>query len=305
MKVTIIIPTYNRPEHLEICLKSCLNQTIHPSKILIGDDSKDNRTETVVKRMKKNTNIPINYYHNSTSLGQRENIFRMISLVDTELICLIHDDDFLDSKAIELLLPPFEDPEVIITYGKQKIVDENGKINDEQTTALNKRFSRISELQGVQDDILIAALRQQIPNNGYLVKTEAAIDTTRVSHEEFGTACDFGFSMRLAELNLGKKAVFQDVFTAYYRVTETSIQRNNPLNESAYRSFKYVYSFPEAIKKKVEVKKWLTDKSPVAIGNALRLGHKTDARKWLFSPYHTPHIITPGGMKRILKLIFG
>ncbi|MFP3607209.1 glycosyltransferase family 2 protein, partial [Paraburkholderia sp. SIMBA_053] len=48
-KVSICVPTCNRPELIVECLDSCLAQTHTNIEILIGDDSSDNRTQALIK----------------------------------------------------------------------------------------------------------------------------------------------------------------------------------------------------------------------------------------------------------------
>lgn len=303
MKVSIIIPTYNRPELLVQCLESCLRQSAPAHEIIIGDDSTNTDTEKIVRDIEKEAKIPIRYFHNPKPLGQGCNVHQLISLVSCEYLCLIHDDDYLSHDAIERLSLPFEDPNVMIAYGKQKIVKEDGEIDEQASEDLNKVYCRTAKNQGVQKDLLIAAIQQQIPNNGFIVESKnAKYIGYKIPQDIFGDACDFGFAVLLAEANSNRKAFFINAYTAFYRLSKTSIQRSKSSNNAAYRAFRYVYKFPKKIRNIKEIRKWLTSKSPIAIGNALSLNHLTEARKWLFSPYHIQYLLTPGGLNRTLKV---
>ena len=82
MKISICIPTYNRPDLLTLALESCFKQTLLPNEILIGDDSINNETEILINEIIKNnkTNIIIRYFHNKPSLGQFRNVHNLIML---------------------------------------------------------------------------------------------------------------------------------------------------------------------------------------------------------------------------------
>ena len=45
----ILIPTYNRPEDLERLLKSIILQKEHPAKLIIIDQSKNEKTKNIVQ----------------------------------------------------------------------------------------------------------------------------------------------------------------------------------------------------------------------------------------------------------------
>lgn len=59
MKVALLISTYNRPDALDLCLKSILNQVEMPHEILIADDGSDDRTRILIETYKKDSNLPI------------------------------------------------------------------------------------------------------------------------------------------------------------------------------------------------------------------------------------------------------
>jgi len=58
-KTSLVISTYNWPEALELCLKSCLRQTVAPDEILVADDGSDHRTEELVARYRSLSRTPI------------------------------------------------------------------------------------------------------------------------------------------------------------------------------------------------------------------------------------------------------
>jgi glycosyltransferase involved in cell wall biosynthesis len=63
MKISIIIPTYNRPVLFKECLESCINQDLIPFEIIIGDDSSNSETTELVKHYLNNDKqIAINYH---------------------------------------------------------------------------------------------------------------------------------------------------------------------------------------------------------------------------------------------------
>ena len=52
MKISVVIPTYNREEHLKNCLTSLLNQRKVPYEILVIDNSSNYNAQKVADNIK-------------------------------------------------------------------------------------------------------------------------------------------------------------------------------------------------------------------------------------------------------------
>ncbi len=52
MKISVIVPTYNRPQALRLCLLSLSKQNMLPSEVLIADDGSGQETREMVLKMK-------------------------------------------------------------------------------------------------------------------------------------------------------------------------------------------------------------------------------------------------------------
>jgi len=61
MKVALIVSTYNRPDALDLCLKSILNQRVLPDEILIADDGSGNETRELINQYKEKNIVPIHH----------------------------------------------------------------------------------------------------------------------------------------------------------------------------------------------------------------------------------------------------
>ena len=58
-KVSVIVSTYNRPDALEVCLRSLFCQTVLPYEIVIGDDGSGEPTRQLIDKMKAISPVPI------------------------------------------------------------------------------------------------------------------------------------------------------------------------------------------------------------------------------------------------------
>ena len=306
MKISILIPTYNRPHLLAECLESCAKQTYAASEVLIGDDSSNPESEILIRSLGVKSNF--HYVKNTPALGQADNIDSLIRKANGDLLCLIHDDDKLELNALEKLSQIFmTDPEVAISFGKQYIISNEGNVNENASVHLNDAYSRIADKAGKQPDIVKSAILQQVPNNGFLVKAGYAKEIGySKAGKKYGDACDLGFALELALAYPNMKAFFINEYTAYYRLSSTSISRSKSINNAAYKEFLNLYSLADTkYKYDSEVTRHLEEKAPAAIANAIQLNELKDAKKWLFSRYHKRKLISPGGVRRMLSLAIG
>jgi len=120
-RVSVVIPTYNRPDPIERAIKSILNQTYQDFEIVVIDDSPNNETEKVIKTLHDNR---IKYIKNKvkTNLPMARNQGVKESNPGSKYIALLDDDDeflplFLEKLVMRLdekkdligAIPYFED----------------------------------------------------------------------------------------------------------------------------------------------------------------------------------------------------
>lgn len=51
MKITVIVPTYNRPRALDLCIRSLAGQSLLPQEVLVADDGSGPETRQTVERL--------------------------------------------------------------------------------------------------------------------------------------------------------------------------------------------------------------------------------------------------------------
>jgi glycosyltransferase involved in cell wall biosynthesis len=229
--ISICIPTYRRPDLLRVAVRSAVAQTYPEIEIIVGDDSPDSRSTQAIKALRETASCPIRYEHHQPGLGQNENVNRLFSLTRGDRLILLHDDDALLPDAA-LHLDSVWEPGTGIAFGFQQVISPEGQYLAEATQRLNDYYYRTVAVAGVQQSPLESALRQQIPNNGYLVLTKAARATGYRSYAEVGVYCDTDFSLRLASKLPPRSAVLIDQFTSQYRLSAESISNSALVHRS-------------------------------------------------------------------------
>ncbi|NHM29959.1 glycosyltransferase [Neobacillus terrae] len=105
--VSILIPTYNRPELFQLALESAINQTYKNIEIIIGDDSTNDETEELIRKNYLNKYSNIKYYHNKSNLGQFKNDIKLYNMSSGEFVNYLMDDDVFEFTKIEKMMDYF------------------------------------------------------------------------------------------------------------------------------------------------------------------------------------------------------
>jgi len=220
--ISICIPTYRRPDLLRIAVSSALAQTYPEIEVIVGDDSPDRFSERIIEELRATAPRVIRYERNNPGLGQNDNVNKLFTLAHGDRLVLLHDDDVLLPDALAELDRNWT-AETVIGFGRQQVISADGVPIDEATDRLNAYYFRTSHDAGVQESPLACALRQQIPNNGFLVVTRAALATGYRSYADVGVYCDMDFNLRLTACLAPRSVVFIDQFTSQYRYSTESI----------------------------------------------------------------------------------
>jgi glycosyltransferase involved in cell wall biosynthesis len=276
-KVSICIPTYKRPDLLQISVNSCLAQTFQDFEIVISDDSPDTRTAELIPGL--SANQPIRYVHNVPGLGQAKNVNQLFHLAQGEFLVLLHDDDFLMPDALSELIAPLRDnPSVVASLGKQYLASHDGSILDLESRVLNERYAKTDDRANRIQRSEWSVLAAQFPPDGYMVRTAAARDTLYRDDADVGEACDADFSFRLSKLGdfflVGKHV-------SAYRITQESVSSRG-LRILLGQLYFIVQGFPASPDLKSLQKARLQQLAPVAVNGCLLTSARAKALGILF-----------------------
>lgn len=299
--VSIVITTYKRPVLVLDAIGSCINQTKLPYEILVGDDSPDNLTADAIATLANTSSVPIRYIHNVPSLKQSRNVNMLFKEATGDKIVLLHDDDLLLPESLETLAKVFEEhPSVSIAYGKQQIISENGEIDPVSSISFNEDFYRRAELEGSVLTPFEAGMSQQIPNNGYMIKTEVAQQL--LWRTDIGDGCEYDFGFRLGVA--GYKTYFVNKFLGMYRLSAQSISGAGG-SDMAYQSFKIMRDCQtETVLARSIRERRLYERAPIAITECALRGYRKEALSIYFSKWYRSRILSLRGIKRIAYILF-
>lgn len=302
LRVSVCIPTCARPALVTRAVGSILAQTQLPFEILIGDDSDDDATAEALGRMQAESEIPIRLFRNHVRLGQGRNVGNLINHAEGDAVLLLHDDDTIVPRGIEILSAPFDNEVVIATFGKSWSIDLDGRIDTAYTEELNSFYHRMAQHQGIICDALVSAAVQQIPGSGFLVRKHAARAASYDEAANYLNACDYVFNVKLA-LRTPGSFYFCDELVHCYHQTHASLGKSATAN-SAVMAFAYAHTLEEKIGDRELYQEWMRDRSSVAIRQSIRLGLLAQGWRWYFGRYHRSRIASMSGIQSALMLLW-
>jgi len=223
--VSICIPTYKRPKLLAAALDSCLTQSYKRLEIVIGDDSPDTLTEGVAERYRTLRDWSVSYKRHAPALGQNANVNDLFSRANGDRLILLHDDDLLLAGAVADLATLWESyPDLVVAFGNQEVISSEGVHDPVATEALSREFFRAGN-QGLISNSMRSALKQQMPNDGFMIRTDFARQVGYRSHESVGVNCDLDFSLRLGAALGNYQMYLVERTISQYRLSAQSISR--------------------------------------------------------------------------------
>ncbi|MEA3512624.1 MAG: glycosyltransferase family A protein [Campylobacterota bacterium] len=96
MKISVIIPTYNRAGFLKKTIQSILNQTYKVNEIIIVDDGSTDTTKDILKQFENNI---IYIYQNNSGVSSARN--KGLKYAKNDWICFLDSDDIWEKSKIE------------------------------------------------------------------------------------------------------------------------------------------------------------------------------------------------------------
>ncbi len=277
--VSICIPTYNRPVLLKAALDSCFAQTYTDFEIVIGDDSKNDASELLVKKIQSEHPGKIRYFRNIPSLGQAGNVNSLFQNANGYRLVLLHDDDLLLPNALQDLSDCWRlAPSITAAFGKQYMMSMDGEILLDKSVDDNITLHRIEKNAGLITNPIIAGINSMFPNDGYMVLTDRARATGYRPFKEVGEACDFDFGIRLC--SQASQLWFLNKYISAYRFSDDAITNSAITPPYSYRLLKELEvpkEFQAILNQSIT---WWT---PDAVSGYARMGQGWNALRILLS----------------------
>jgi len=221
MKISVVIPTYNRPDQLAEALESVAIQDWSViAEVLLGDNSNAEMRDAnaavvaaspIASLIRHQPNIPpTNVTENQHALAQRAR---------SDFFLILHDDDRLLPGALAALAAACEaetDPQVKVWFGRNRVMNHDGVVNMAGSADVDRTYGKDGPAE--VRPIWKWCLTQSLPPNSALIERAAYLK--HMEHPRDGNVSDWGFWVRLA--NSGASGRFIPEYLWIYRAHAAS-----------------------------------------------------------------------------------
>ena len=127
MKLSLIIPTYNRPNDIMRLLRNLNHQNKKPDEVIIVDASDTDKTKQIIESNKKCFAYPLSYYGHAKGLTRQRNFG--ISKAHYEIIGFTDDDSLFEPDYLARIVGIFENDKAEEIGGASGITFDVGPSN--------------------------------------------------------------------------------------------------------------------------------------------------------------------------------
>jgi glycosyltransferase involved in cell wall biosynthesis len=180
--VSVIIPTYNRPQYLEQAISSAFKQTYQNIEIIVSDNFSPEDPQNLVASFGDSR---IKFWRHTENVGMLTNQMNAFKMAQGKYVASLHDDDIWNQDFLAKLIPPLEEnSNLILAFCDQYIIDAQGQINAAATEGNSRSYKRDRIASGIHEDFQkIALVDKSIPTAAACVIRNGLIDWDSIPAE--------------------------------------------------------------------------------------------------------------------------
>jgi len=197
--ITVVLPTYKRPQLLARAIESVRSQSWKELCVVVRDNCSCDETEAVVSEIAK-LDPRIVYIKNKSNIGAHENFRQGIQNIETDYFSILSDDDFLEPTFFSEAMSLFEQyPQAGFIAFRVDIVNLSGDVirtNYPHYKKTDKVASRFYDPENGFDGYM----NNLFPYTwtGYVFRKEVSLALDLEDYAEVGPGADIRFIWRAA-----------------------------------------------------------------------------------------------------------
>jgi glycosyltransferase involved in cell wall biosynthesis len=241
-KVSIITPTYNRPEYLQQTINSALAQTDGDFELIICDNHSSANPQAMIEAL----NDPrIRFFRHDRNIGMIANILYALNQAQGKYTAMLLDDDLWHPEFLAKLVPPLEaDADLALTFCDHFVIDGAGEIDPIATQKYSESYHRANLAPGIHQPFhQLAMVNTAVSTATAAVMRRSLIDWQQISPEVGGALDSYLCYLYCRE---GLAAYYVPLKLSYYReheATDTAQSGRQNANSKISRSSAEVFCY--------------------------------------------------------------
>lgn len=154
--VSVIVPTFDRPDYLQAALRSAVAQTCRSIEIVVQDNASKIDPRNIVAAF---GDPRVAYYRNDVNVSQAENIVSACARARGKYLAILGDDDLWEPEFVAALVAPLEaDESLVVAFCDHDIIDAEGRLDGPTADRITRLYGRDKLRTGVYrpfDDIAL------------------------------------------------------------------------------------------------------------------------------------------------------
>jgi glycosyltransferase involved in cell wall biosynthesis len=246
-KISVIIPNYNYARFLQRRIDCVVNQTIKPAEIIFLDDCSTDNSLEVAEEILSKADIPYRITPNEVNQGVFKQWLKGIELAQYDYFWIAEADDYCELNFLEVLLPAFDNQDVVISYCKSNFVDVNGNTICDENDYKKKRFETLhwdsNYINNQQDEIEnYLSVINTIPNASAVVFSKQRINSLNLEIvRDYNKAGDWLFYLTSLGAFVDNKISYDISLLNYYVRHENSAYISNYQKPELFKELLQIY----------------------------------------------------------------
>lgn|ERR1700730_41083 len=126
--VSVAMATFNGARYIRQQLASLAAQSHLPLELVVTDDGSTDGTLNLVDEFATHAPFPVFVHRNKTRLGHRANFLQAAIFCTSDLVAFCDQDDVWDRRKVEVLVPLFNNPDVLLAYHDAIATTSDGRL---------------------------------------------------------------------------------------------------------------------------------------------------------------------------------
>lgn len=274
--VSIIMPAYNHARFIRRSMASLLAQTYPNWELVVVDDGSTDNTAEIVKSY-RDPRIRYMYQENRGVKFLAATINVGLKETKGELVTMFPSDDMWPQHRLEVQVPIFRDPAVVLCFGRQLLIDENDHVIGETLGPPDLTKVENRPVGSVLHELLVSNF---IPEPTVLIRRKALEKIGGYSQPPGLLAEDYPTQLALA---LEGEFRYLDIPLAHYRLHQTQMTRLH-YSKMVETDVAFAMEFFRALDPEMQQRSGWTEASLAkALLDRLRAGHFATGRRALLA----------------------
>jgi glycosyltransferase involved in cell wall biosynthesis len=144
-RISVGMPVYNGEPYIHVAIESILNQTFGDFELIISDNASTDQTEAICRDFASRDERVV-YSRNQENIGAAANYNRLVDMASAPYFRWSNADDVFAPELHESCASVLDaTPDAVLSYGKTRLIDENGNEREDYEDNLDLRDDRPSD----------------------------------------------------------------------------------------------------------------------------------------------------------------